>query len=306
MGVKILRLQARPLKCKLCVLYALIFYSIGLNAARIELIDDAGREVILSEPAQRIIGLSPHIIENLFYAGIGEKVIAGVDYSDYPSAARALPRVGAYNTFNVEAIVALKPDLVIAWGSGNGPRIVEQLSALGFPVYIDEPQTLNDIAKSLRQFGKLAGLSADANARAQEFHLALANLEGRDGVKTPVFYQLWHEPIQTINGSHIISDVISHCGGKNVFAQAIPPAPKVNVEAVLAQDPELIVASGVDEHKPTWLESWRQWPNMRAVRNNNLFHIPPDIIQRHTPRILEGVRLMCEFVEKAKGRAESQ
>ena len=279
----------------------------GLAApARAQLVmeDDAGRRVTLAAPAQRIVSLAPHITEVLFAAGVGERVVGVVAYSDYPPAARALPQVGGYSNVDMEAIAALRPDLVVAWKSGNRDANLDRLAALGIPVFVSEPRRLDDVARSLEIFGRLGGnerggqVAADA-FRARKAALA-ARYRGRPAVRT--FYQIWDKPLMTINGEHLISDVMRLCGGENVFAALPQLAPTVGVEAVLAANPEVVVASGMGEARPEWLDQWRRWPGLAAAASGNLYFVPPELIQRHTPRILDGAAQVCEFLDQARAR----
>ena len=265
-------------------------------------VDDTGRRITLSVPAQRIVALAPHVTELVFAAGAGDRLVGVVDYSNFPAAAKSLPRVGGYSRFDLEAIAALEPDLVIAWKSGNAAPALDRLRALGIEVYVNESRTLDDVARSLRDIGELAGTEAAANAAAQAFMQRLETLRtsfsGRPAVST--FYQIWHQPLMTINGEHLISDVIRLCGGRNAFASLTLLAPKISEEAVVAADPEVIVASGMGDARPEWLDAWRRWRQLTAVARGNLFFVPPDLIQRHTPRILDGAELLCNHLEEAR------
>ena len=265
-------------------------------------VDDTGRRITLSVPAQRIVALAPHVTELVFAAGAGDRLVGVVDYSNFPAAAKSLPRVGGYSRFDLEALAALEPDLVIAWKSGNAAPALDRLRALGIEVYVNESRTLDDVARSLRDIGELAGTEAAANAAAQAFMQRLETLRtsfsGRPAVST--FYQIWHQPLMTINGEHLISDVIRLCGGRNAFASLTLLAPKISEEAVVAADPEVIVASGMGDARPEWLDAWRRWRQLTAVARGNLFVVPPDLIQRHTPRILDGAELLCNHLEEAR------
>ena len=228
--------------------------------------------------------------------------MGAVSYSDYPPAALDVPRVGSYDSVSVESLVALKPDLVLAWVSGNGPDIVHRLSALGITVYAYEPRTLEDVARSLRLVGTLTGNEQAANAEADAFMRTLTDLRQRYSGQQPVsvYYQIWDEPLLTLNGDHRISDVVRLCGGTNVFADAVPLVSRISVESVIRKDPQVIVASGMDKARPEWLDDWRDWTSLKAVRNEQLYFVPPDILQRHTPRILQGATLLCEQLQQAR------
>ncbi|WP_459871610.1 cobalamin-binding protein [Endothiovibrio diazotrophicus] len=260
--------------------------------------------VAVAAPAQRIVSLAPHITELLFAAGAGTKVVGAVDYSDYPEAARAVPRVGGYRQLDLEGIVALRPDLVVGWDSGNPRPQLERLEALGLHLITEDPHRLEDIPAAVERLGALAGTDEAAQAAAGRFREELARLRARYGGRPPVrvLYQIWDRPLMTVNGEHLISDVIRLCGGENVFAGLSALAPQLDVEAVLAADPEAIAASGMDEARPEWLDMWRAWPKLTATARDNLFFIPPDLIQRHTPRILQGAARLCDQLEQARSR----
>ena len=264
--------------------------------AEISVTDFTGRTVALDAPAQRIIALAPHMVENTFSAGAGDHLVGVVSYSDYPEAAKLIPQVGNYQSWSLEAIVKLKPDLVLMWSSGNGMKSLPALERLGLNVYVSEPRDLQDIPATIRAIGELAGTQAIAEPEARRIEQELAELAAQYRVEKPVsvFYQVWNKPLQTLNGDHLISAVIELCGGRNAFADAVPLAPKINIESVLARNPQAIVASGMGQAKPEWLDEWRDYPSLAAVRNNALFFVPPDHIQRSTARILLGARSLCE------------
>ncbi|MDP2795532.1 MAG: cobalamin-binding protein [Sulfurisoma sp.] len=277
----------------------------GLNAhAEIVVRDDTGETVRLAAPARRIVSLAPHVTETLYAAGAGARLVGAVDYSDYPEAAKTLPRVGGYSRLDLEAIARLAPDLVIGFASGNAPAHIARLRALGIPVYLSQPNRIEDVAHNLEHFGELAGSAATARAAAAAFRGRLQALRdkyaGRPQVRT--FYQMWKQPLMTVGGEQVISDAIRLCGGDNVFGQLKSLAPTVTVEAVIAADPEAIVASGMDASRPEWLDDWRRWKHLAAVKRDNLFFVPPDLIQRHTPRIIDGTERLCAHLETARGR----
>jgi iron complex transport system substrate-binding protein len=233
-------------------------------------------------------------------------LVGAVEYSDYPEAAKQLPRIGGYSRLDLEAIAALKPDLAVGWASGNSPAHIEKLRALGIPVYLAQPERIDDVAANLERYGELAGTQDAARAAAAGFRNRLAELRTQYGARPKVrtFYQIWKQPLMTVGGPQVISDAIRLCGGENVFGELKLLAPKVSIEAVLAADPEAIVASGMGEARPEWLDDWRQWKTMAAVRRDNLFFIPPDIIQRHTPRLVEGAARLCAHLEAARKRRQ--
>ncbi len=281
-----------------------LFASSACLAANIELIDDSGATVRLPAPARRIVSLAPNITELMFAAGGGSGLVGSVEFSDYPAAARQLPHIGSYARLDMETIVALKPDLIIAWQSGNPGAQIEQLRRLGLPVFLAEPKRIGDVARNLEQFGILSGSEAAGRAAATEFRSRVARLagsySGRPTVR--VFYQIWDQPPITINGQQMISDVLHLCGGENIFASLPTLAPTVSVEAVLAADPEAIVASGADASRPAWLDAWKHWPRLTAAARDNLYYVDPDLMQRQTPRVLDGAAQVCAHLESARNK----
>ncbi|MDE2598700.1 MAG: cobalamin-binding protein [Rhodocyclaceae bacterium] len=272
--------------------------------ADIVLRDDTRTEVRLAAPARRIVSLAPNITEVLYAADAGDKLVGTVEFSDYPVAAKKLPRVGSYARIDIEAVAALKPDLVLAWDSGNPPAGVAQLRKLGIPVFVTEPKTLNDIPRDIERYGRLAGTETTSLRAADEFRRKLAALHDRYAGRKPVrmFYEVWDEPLMTVNGKQIISDVIRLCGGVNVFADLPALAPTVSVEAVLAANPDAIIAGGMGERNAGWLEPWKKWPRLKATAQGNLFFIDPNLLQRHTPRLLDGAEQLCAVLEQARNK----
>jgi iron complex transport system substrate-binding protein len=265
------------------------------------------REVRLPKPAQRIVALAPHIVENIYSAGAGEFLVGAVDYCDYPEAAKKIPRVGAISAYSLEAIVAQKPDLVVVWMSTRGGDVLKKIEDLGIPTYASDPRTLADVAKSIRDYGVLAGTQAHAEKTARDYeqHLQKLTAQYQHAKPVSVLYEVWYEPLQTINNNHIISDVIRLCGGVNSFGDAPVLAPKISIESVIARNPEVIVASGMGEARPDWLDNWRKWPALQAVQKEHLYFIPPDFIQRHTARILQGAEMMCTHLDRARPKTNN-
>lgn len=270
--------------------------------AEIRLVDDTGREIRLAQPAQRIVSLAPHATELLFAAGAGNRVIAAVAYSDFPPPAARLPQVGSGHSLDLEAIVAASPDLVIAWESGNPPRQVERLRAVGLKVFSLEVRTLSDIPAALERLGMLAGSSAQANEAARQLRARLAALEQRYRVRSElrVFYQLLDESLMTVNGEHLISDVLRRCGGANVFAGMPLLVGRVDIEAVLAARPQVIVAGGEEALWRTWRARWQQRKALPAVAAGALYYVPADLMHRPGPRVFDAAERVCAQLDDAR------
>jgi len=285
------------------LLIALIFTAFSAQA-EIVVTDDLGRTVTLEKPARRIVALAPHIVENLYSAGAGEWLVGAVDYCNYPEAAKKIPRVGAISAYSLEAIVALKPDLVVMWHSEFGGKSLPKFLELGLTVYANDPKTLDDVPRSLRDFGLLTGVPEVGEKAAAEFSARLQKLrqDYSDQQRLSVLYQVWNQPLQTLNNDHIISDIIQLCGGTNAFGDATSIAPIISTESVITRNPDLIIASGMGEEKPEWLDDWKKYSGLTAVKNADLYFVPPDIIQRHTVRILDGAERVCAALAAARGK----
>ncbi|MGF6756841.1 cobalamin-binding protein [Paraburkholderia sp. GAS42] len=292
-------------------LFALTALTAGMasaNALAISVTDDSGATVTLSAPAQRVISLAPHVTELIYAAGGGSKLVGAVTYSDYPPEAKQIPRVGDNKALDLERIVALKPDLIVVWRHGNAQRQLDRLRDLHIPLFFSEPHHLDDIAVTLTKFGVLLGTSSTADAAANAYRNNIAQLRARYAAKPPVsvFYQVWDEPLMTLNGTHLISEVIALCGGRNVFAKLEPLVPAVSTEAVLAANPEAIVTASPGATTPDrtlpQIDKWRAWPALDAVAHDNLFTIDGDLINRPAPRIAQGATLLCQDLEMARSR----
>ncbi len=270
--------------------------------AEVSVKDDQGKTVTLQQPAKRIISLAPHITESLFAAGAGDNIVGAVSYSDYPEAAKKIPRVGGYPSADLEKIISLKPDLVIAWPSGNNLKQVEKLNAFGIKVFMSEPRYPRDIAKTIQRFGVLAGTNKIAGKAANDFlqHYELLKSRYSKNKKVKVFYQIWNKPIMTISGNHLISEIIELCGGENVFAKLKTLTPRISLESVIAAKSEVIISGGMGKVRPEWLDEWKSWPELPAVKNGQLYFIDPALMQRVGPRILQGADKLCEFLDNAR------
>ena len=258
-----------------------------------------------SGTAERIVSLSPHLTELVYAAGAGDSLVGTVEFSDFPPAALSLPRVGDAFRVDYEALARLQPDLVLAWGTGTPLETVAKLQALGYRVVSLEPESIEAIAAELEQIGKLAGSEAVARQSAQ------ALLSRRDALRDKyagrselrVFLQIAAEPLISINGEHVISAIIDMCGGLNVFADAVAIAPAVSREAVLAAQPDVILAA-TSPAESGWEDEWRKWQQLPAVRLNQLYSVNRDLISRSGPRIVDGAEEVCVALDSARRDSE--
>ena len=289
------------------IFIVLLCFACGAAAAEVSAVDSFGRRVSLPAPASRIASLAPHATEQVFAAGAGAKIVAVSEYSDYPPEAKQLPRASSSAAVDIEKLLALKPDLVVAWRVEATAASLERLESLGLTVFYSEPRRLAEIPDIIEAIGQLAGTSAIAAPVARTLRVDLTRLEQtyRARRPVPVFYQISEAPLMTLGGQHFVSDAITLCGGRNVFADIAVMAPIVNIEAVMAADPEAIIAGRPDPADTAWHAFWRRFPGLRAVRAGNLFAVPVNEMHRHGPRALAATSLLCRHIDKARLKAAS-
>ena len=268
-------------------------------AEPVSVVDDAGQTVSLAKPAARIVSLSPHITELVFAAGAGDRLVGAVEYSDFPEQAKSIERIGNHSSINLERISTLKPDLIIAWDSGNPKAAIEKIRQLGYPLFLSEPRSLKDILSTMHRFAKLANTETVAGKAIADFNERYDQIKEkyRTNDRVTVFYEIWYQPLMTVSGNHIINEVIEICGGSNVFARLSALAPTISIESILAANPQVIIGGSNIGDK---LSVWRRWPRLDAARYNNLFHVEWDHINRHSPRILDAVVQVCDSLNVAR------
>lgn len=249
--------------------------------------------------------MAPNLTEILFHIEAGPQVVGVVEYSDFPPEARDIPNIGTSQQFDIEAILALEPDLIVAWESGNPAEDLETLEQLGLVIFRTEPRTLNDVSTLIQRLGKLTGHSTISDV------LATAFLEGTAAIRDSyqhrqnlrVLYQIWSDPIYTVNGEHLISRLIEHCGGTNIFFELETLAPVVSTESIIERNPDVIIAGGYQGATPEWLAAWGQWSGIQAVQSESLYTVDTDQISRMGPRILQGMRELCRAIDQAREKS---
>ena len=273
--------------------------------------DDAGRHLELERPAQRVVTLAPNLTEFVYAVGAGATLVGTVSLSDFPEAARAVPRVGDHQRLDIERILGLKPDLVLVWLHGNAGRELAQLEAAGLRLFYLEPKRLDEVPRALERVAELLGRTESGRAQAQAMRRELDALRERHAAVAPVsvFYQVWSSPLMTLNHEHLVSDVITLCGGRNVFGALAPLVPQISNEAVVAADPEVMLsareaADGVDEplrktSDPAFA-TWSRFARLTAVRRGWLYTLPGDAISRQGPRIVSGARAVCAVLDEVR------
>jgi iron complex transport system substrate-binding protein len=270
------------------------------DAQSVQISDDRGVTIRLAQPARRIITLTPHLTELGFAAGAGTRLVGVARYSNYPEAARLLPVVSDAGQFDAESLLALQPDLVLAWKNGTPEAVVARLENAGLPVFVSGAARLEDIGRSITAIATLAGTLAEGGRARETFSAGLQALRERRQDHTPVrvFYEIWPRPLMTVNATHVISDVIALCGGVNIFGGLRPLTPEVSREALLAARPEVALGGSSAETAAGFALRWAGLPlPLGAIP---VHHIAPDLIQRPTPRLLEGARLVCAHLDAVR------
>lgn len=293
-----MRSQPRALGRLACI--AALVAIASARAQPVAATDDSGQRIVLAQPAQRVVSLAPNLTELVYAAGGGSHLVGVGRYSDVPAAARQLPQVGDAFAINIEAIAALKPDLILVWRSGTAPRQRERLQALRVPVFESEISQIDGIADTERRLGTLMGTPVPAQAAAaalqQRWTALAARYRGKPKVR--VFYEMWHQPLMTLNREHLIHAALTLCGGVNAFADLSPLTPTIGLEAAVETDPQLIVTSS-DGLKDVQAQ-WAPFTQVAAVQHHRIVGIDTDLITRMGPRFVEGAEQLCAAVDAAR------
>jgi iron complex transport system substrate-binding protein len=293
--------RRRCVRCGALLLSVAAAVSVGFLAAT-AVMADAPVGTTPTPRSPRILSLAPNLTEIAYAAGAGSLLVGTVEFSDYPVAAKAVPRVGDAWRVDAERVLELRPDVVLVWPTGTPEPTISRLRSLGLNIVEVPTQSLADVPRALRQVGRLAGTAAVAERKAKDFETRVAQQRAQYAHRSPlsVFIQIDDEPIYTVNGRHVISEIVALCGGRNVFADLPQLAPPISAEAVLAADPQVILSTDDTIARP--LELWSQWPRMKAVRSGNVFKLPSDLVTRASPRLAQGVEVTCSALERARAR----
>jgi iron complex transport system substrate-binding protein len=263
--------------------------------------DDTGHTVTLPAIPTRIVSLAPGATEMLFAAGAGKQVIATVEYSDEPAAAKQVPRIGDVVAIDMEKLVALRPEVAVVWPGGGNPAQIEEIGRMGIPLYRQQVNTLADLAGSLRRLGALAGTRAVAEQAARNIESRLATLAKtyENGRHPSVLLEVWNHPIYTVGGTQLMSDALKLCGARNAFGELRDLAPAIDVEAVVARNPDIIVAAAPPGAGPEWLADWKRFTTLRAVRAGNLITFEDPRLVRLGPSIVDATESLCKVLAAA-------
>ncbi|MHB1014545.1 MAG: ABC transporter substrate-binding protein [Desulfurivibrionaceae bacterium] len=283
-----------------------IFFSLGIllcmnaSAFALELHDQTGRLVKMPARVQRIVALAPSITEIIYALGQEKRLVGVTQYSDYPEAAKNLPRIGSYVRLDLERIVALKPDICFGIREGNPKQQVEKIEALGIPVYIIDPRNLEGIMEAIKGMGAALGASERAESLTREMSLRIARvsrLASATASRPRVFFQVDAAPIITAGTNTFTHELITLAGGRNLGAGPVP-YPRLSWEQALALNPEIVVITSMaGGHSPESLKAqWRQWQQLPAVRQNRLYVVEAGLFDRPTPRLVEGLEALAGII----------
>lgn len=268
--------------------------------ANLKFTDEVGREVTLPYPPKRIVSLAPNITEILFSLGLDEEIVGVSIHCNFPEKAKSKVRVGSYISLDFEKITFLQPDLVIATGAGNTREMVERLGKLGFPTYVIFPKNFNDVLKSIDHLGQVVNREKEAMGIIQGIKQRSQRvIELTKGPSRPkVFLQIGEAPIVTVGSGSFADDLIHLAGGENIAGKEKEMYPRLGMEEILKRSPEVILISSMNPKGDYLrvLQEWSRWKTISAVKNGRVHLIDSDLIDRPSPRIIEGLEEIARIL----------
>jgi len=257
---------------------------------------------VSAETAKRIVALSPHAVELLFAIGAGDNIVGTVEYADFPVEAQRIPRIGSYHGIQVERLISLNPDLIVAWKSGNKMADLNKLHSLGYRIFYTHPQNIAQISKDLVALGEITGNVSQAETQSSQLAEWHQSIKAKYGNRRPVkvFYQLWHDPLRTVGEGRWLNSLISDCRGENIFAGSGSDYPQVSMESVIKINPEVIIVPHHSGHVGAKTALWNGWEEVDAVRLKRVFTLNGDLLHRFSPRALDGLELLCELIDQGR------
>lgn len=262
----------------------------------------------LADKPLRIVALAPHIVENLYAIGAGDLIVGTLDYADYPQEATKIERIGGYNGISIEKLLILKPDMVIAWKSGNQAEDLAQIKRLGIELHLSNPRSIEGVAKEILKLGQLTGRIEQSKKVAEAFTVKLNAIKATQQNKTTLsgFYQLWPEPMMTVSKNTWINQLIETCQVTNVFVDSDTDYPQVSIENVIVTKPQIIIIPDEKSKRVIPTVNWQQWPEVPAVKYEQFISVNADLLHRFSPRMLDGLAQMCDKVEVSRKLIKSQ
>jgi iron complex transport system substrate-binding protein len=277
--------------------------------ARITVEDDFRHIVTVRSPPERIVSLAPAATAMLFAAGASSQLVGTIEYSGQPASEMKLPKIGSADAIDMERLIALRPDVVVVWPDGNNPAQIATIKRLGIPVYNQEATTLDGIADSLRRLGRLTGTSGVADREASALQAKLAGLrkEYENQRYSPtVLLEVWDRPLYTVGAKELMSDALGVCGARNAFGDLPRRAPAIGIEAVLARNPDIIIAAAPPGQGAAWLAEWRRFPSLRAVRTGRLLAFEDQRLIGLGPGVIDATAVMCRKIAALPGQSRTE
>ena len=262
-------------------------------------LDDDGRSVVLAHSPHRIVSLSPGATAMIFAAGGGARLVGTVQFSIEPAAARRITRIGDAHGYDLERILALHPDVIVAWSGGASAAQLAPLERAGLVIYRHHVVRLNDLAPSIERLGVLLGTPGVAHDAAASLRGRIVQLRSQYRNPQPprVLIQVWDRPVYTVGGAQLISDAVEACGYRNLFADLADAAPAVALEAIASRDPEVILALAADAPSArAWLLRWQALPALRAVRTGALLPFVDARLSRLGPEVVDATEELCRVL----------
>jgi iron complex transport system substrate-binding protein len=285
---------------RLLFVAAVLLFCVTARAQQL-LKDDTGRSLML-HPASRIVALAPFLTEAAFAAGVGDMLVAVDPLSDYPPEAARLPKVPTGTAFSVDAVVALKPDLVLAWRDGIRAQDVDRLTEKGITVYLAQARHLEDVPHLLEAIGQFTG--RDTKEVEMRFVGTLAQLQRANARKPKmgVFLEIWNRPLTTVSGDHFLSEAVEICRGENVFGRLTGIAPRVDWEEVQQINPFVILGVGSASNAEEFRANWRLRATIPAVQASRLVYLDTEALQRPTVRTPDAIATLCAELDQVRVR----
>ncbi len=279
--------------------------AVEVASTRITVVDDFKRRVTVRYPPKRIVSLAPGATAMLWAAGAGSRVVATIEYSGQPASEREIPKIGNATAIDMERLIAAKPDVVVVWPDGNNPAQIATIERLGIPVYEQEAVMLAGIADSVRRLGRLAGTAMIADRAADALQAKLAFLAEKYGYPphpSTVFLEVWDRPLYTVGGRELMSDALRLCGARNVFGDLPQRAPAIGVEAVIARNPDIIIAAAPPGKGDSWLAAWRQFPSLKAVKTGRMMTFEDQRLAGLGPGAIDAATALCREIAALAGQ----
>jgi cobalamin transport system substrate-binding protein len=288
------------LSIRISVLLALVSFGWATTSACVTVVDSTHREVLLDPEPRRIVTLAPSLTEIVYFLGLGERVVGVTQFSYYPPQAGKKPKVGSYVDLNVEKIISLSPDLVLGTKDGNQPTVVDLLERAGLPVFIVNPRNIRQVIDTVVTIGRLCGVSARATVLARNLSDEVDRIVGKTASldKPVVFLQVNPKPIMSVNKHTFTHDLIRLAGGRNMTEDEPITYPRISLEEVIRNKPDVIIISSMARggHFEQARQQWFKWVVIPAVRNNRVHVVDSDLIDRPSPRIIQGLAAVARLI----------